>query len=542
MADILLIQPPIRDFYLTAKRTIPYGLACLGGSLRDTGLQVEILDALATRRTRPAPLPAEMAPLEVYYGRPDRSPFSLFHGYTHYGMSETAIARHAGESGAWLVGISSLFTPYADMAIRCAEIVRKALPRSIVVLGGHHPTVFPQRVMASPAVDYVLRGEGEVSLAALAAALRNGTPVSDIAGAVWRDAGGGLMIRPPAVMDRLDRFAPPDLSLINQRYYCRGGRGAAVVVASRGCPLSCSYCCMGDETAPPYRRRSVESVLSEIEEAVYRHGAGFVDFEDENISLDRRWFLDLLQGVVSRFGPRVIELRAMNGLLPSSLDRQVVDRMQQAGFDTLNLSLGASNDEQLRRFRRPDLRTAFDHALGLAETFGLGAVGYVIAGAPFQRPRDSLADLLYLAQRRVLAGLSIYYPAPPSHDYALCEKLGLLPQSPRLMRSSALPISHTTSRLEAVTLMRLARILNFIKSLVDADEGLPRPAPLPANIALQGRERIEIGRKLLASFLHDGRIPGIDGDGEIFEHVVSLDLTRRFVDGLKRIRIRGATR
>jgi hypothetical protein len=166
----------------------------------------------------------------------------------------------------------------------------------------------------------------------------------------------------------------------------------------------------------------------------------------------------------------------------------------------------------------------------------------VIAGAPFQKPQDSLADLLYLAQRRVLVGLSIYYPAPPSHDYALCERLGLLPKSLRLMRSSALPISHTTSRLEAVTLMRLARILNFIKSLVDAESELPRPAPLTVNIALKGADRGEIGLRLLASFLYDGRILGIDPEGEVFEHAVSYNLSRCFIDRLKRIRIRGATR
>ena len=37
MVDVLLIQPPIHDFYLTAKRTIPYGLACIAAGLIETG-------------------------------------------------------------------------------------------------------------------------------------------------------------------------------------------------------------------------------------------------------------------------------------------------------------------------------------------------------------------------------------------------------------------------------------------------------------------------------------------------------------------------
>ncbi|RPJ71131.1 MAG: radical SAM protein, partial [Desulfobacteraceae bacterium] len=57
MIDLLLVQPPIRDFYLTAKRTIPYGLAAIAAAARAKGLAVAILDGLATPKSRLLPLP-----------------------------------------------------------------------------------------------------------------------------------------------------------------------------------------------------------------------------------------------------------------------------------------------------------------------------------------------------------------------------------------------------------------------------------------------------------------------------------------------------
>ena len=51
MTDILLIQPPIRDFYLTCKRTVPYGLSCIASSLIEVGFSVGIFDALATSKS-----------------------------------------------------------------------------------------------------------------------------------------------------------------------------------------------------------------------------------------------------------------------------------------------------------------------------------------------------------------------------------------------------------------------------------------------------------------------------------------------------------
>ena len=68
MTDILLIQPPVRDFYTTAKRSIPYGLACIAASLLKHGFSVEILDSLATPKSRNIPQPAEMGYLSKYYG------------------------------------------------------------------------------------------------------------------------------------------------------------------------------------------------------------------------------------------------------------------------------------------------------------------------------------------------------------------------------------------------------------------------------------------------------------------------------------------
>ena len=68
MVDICLIQPPIRDFYLTAKRTIPYGLACIAAGLEDSGFSVTIIDAMTKAKSKILPWPDEMAFLDDYYG------------------------------------------------------------------------------------------------------------------------------------------------------------------------------------------------------------------------------------------------------------------------------------------------------------------------------------------------------------------------------------------------------------------------------------------------------------------------------------------
>jgi len=537
MPDILLVQPPIRDFYLTAKRTIPYGLACIAEALMQAGFSVSILDGLATPKSKIVERPKSLDYLEPFYGRDDRSPFALFHHYRHYGYSFQHLGRQARRSGAFLVGISALFTPYIEDALDTAAAIKQTCPDARIALGGHHPTNLPESVMGHPFVDYVLRGDGEVSMPFLAAALQNNTALEKVPGIVFRKSDGRLHISPPARIRSTHEFQLPATRLIDQKYYRRRNGGSAAIVACRGCPLACSYCALRRSA---YIKRPVASVIREMEIAVEHDGARFIDFEDENLTLDRRWFDSLLTEIINRFEHHELELRAMNGLYPPALKGDQIRKMKKAGFKTLNLSLATTSQSQLKRFQRADVRTDFERVLHLAEQHNLQAVGYIIVGAPDQSALQSVADLLYLAGLRVLAGVSVFYPAPGSPDFEKCRELGILPESFARLRSSALPLSQATSRTESVTLMRLGRILNFLKSLKDSGGPIPSAAVFKSGSGLDPADRITTGRHLLQWFLHDGIIRGITSDGEIYVHRCANRLTTRFIEGLRKIDVKGA--
>lgn len=534
MTDIALVQPPIEDFFLTAKRTIPYGLACIGASLEEQGFSVAIIDGLATNKSRIHAWPDEMAYLEPYFGKSDSSPFALFHNYRHFGYSFAHLGKLVRQSGAFLVGISALFTPYCESALESAVVIKKEHPDCHIVVGGHHATALPEMVMRSPAIDYVIRGEGEIALPQLATALKDGWAddydlLCKIPGIVFRQKDGTLHISDPSVIKDPDSRPLPATKLLKNSFYRRKQQGSAVIMASRGCPLRCSYCAVSADSGLPYRKRGVASVLNEIERAVCQENVGFIDFEDENLTIDRAWFMELIKGIFALRQGRDFELRAMNGLYPPSLDEAMILAMREAGFRTLNLAVGSFDPEQLKQFRRPDVGRAHDRVLKLCRKHGLEAVSYVIAGAPGQFAETTLNDLLRLVRQDTVVGLSIFYPAPGSLDYQRAVELEILPDHFSLMRSSAFPLDHTTSRLESVTLLRLSRIINFIKLL--QKEGFALPAPRSfAEVDLSAYPgRRERGLLLLSWFLDDGVIRGITFEGEIYTHQTALELTGKFL-------------
>ncbi len=537
--DIFLVQPPIRDYYLTAKRTLPAGLLSIAAALRREGFSVGLFDALARSKSKPIAPPSGWSDLTTIYGPEDLSPFALFNRYRHFGYGLPTIGTAIRRSKAFLIGISSLFSPYEDMALATAEIARTYRPEATIVLGGHHATALPERLLAHPAVDCVLRGDGEAALPALAHALVNQRPWETVPGIGFRREDGRFFLAPPAFVDDLDELPPPAYDLADTAYYGRRHESSVTIATSRGCPLQCSYCCTGAASAIPYRRRSIAHVMREIRQAADRVSLGFIDFEDENISLNRQWFLCLLDALQSFFGKARPELRAMNGLHPATLEDRVIGRMQQAGFQTLNLSLGTTDADQQKRFGRPDLRVDFDRALEAARRHDLSAVGYLIAGSPGQEPRTVIDDLLFLAERRVLAALSIFYPAPGSSDYEWCRRHGQLPEDIARWRSTALPLGNQQQRLASVTLLRLTRILNFMKACIDREGDIPHPAPIRTKHIAAPVNRWSDGLKLLQAFLHDGQIRGIDREGQIYRHRMDEGLTQAFHQGLEGAVLKG---
>ncbi|MCP3944070.1 MAG: B12-binding domain-containing radical SAM protein [Desulfobacteraceae bacterium] len=540
MPDILLVQPPIEEFYLTCKRTIPYGLASICASLEAKGYSTQILDALATNKSKPIDYPDGFSHLKPYYDRDDISMFSLFFQFKHFGYSYEHLGTTVRNKKPFLVGISSLFTAYCDQAFQTARVIKKFYPQAYIVMGGHHPTHFPKEVLDCRAVDFALRGEGETSLGLLCDALKNKTDLKNVPGLAFRDKDK-IRINPPAWIKDLKCLPPPALDQINQSYYQRNKKAAITVVSSRGCPMPCSYCSVSSTASHGrFRQRDVMDVLKEIEEQANRLSIGFIDFEDENLSLDKNWIMTLLSGLNKIFKENPPELRAMNGLYPPSLDQEIMTAMKKAGFKTLNLSLGSFSKEQLVRFKRPDVRKAHDRSLEIAQKLRLNCVSYIIAGAPGQTAMTSLNDLVCLAQKRTLVGLSIFYPAPGSLDYGVCQKQKLLPQSFSLMRSTALPIDDTTTRLEAVTLLRLARILNFIKSHIDIHGSLPPARSFTDKTIMDDPiDRNNISLKLIQYFLDDGIIRGMDKEKNIYAHKTDLKLCRKFIRQIKNIPVMG---
>jgi radical SAM superfamily enzyme YgiQ (UPF0313 family) len=510
---VVLLQPPVRDFYDTEVRLQPLGLCALKAAVKAhlPGVEVRVQDYRQGWGRRTVKLPAELADLRAYYAVPDRSPFSTFYGYYHFGAAFEVLAEDVARDRPGLVGISSLFSAYHREVLQCAEEI-KARCDVPVVVGGAHASAAPETLLAHPAVDFVIRGEGERPLVELLRALESGR-FEAVPNLAYR-RGSRLVLNPLAENYPLAEIPPPDFSDLPVARYRLGRRPLAALTASRGCPHRCRFCSMQGAFGNGYRRRPVGSLLAEIR---LRHAQGYraLDFEDDNLTLARSEMETLCRGIIREYPEGELVLQAMNGVSYLSLDPELLGLMRRAGFTHMNLSLVSLDEATCRAMGRPHSVEAYLRVIHEAFRLGFGLVTYQILGLPGETVASMIATLVFSARLPVLLGASPFYLPPGA---PLAEGTGEMDRE-RLVRCRLTALG-LESRDEIYTLFVATRILNFLK-------GLPLEAGAEASL----------GEALAAArLLGERAAKGVELLERVFREGVLYAATPRGLEPLPRFR------
>ncbi|MBF0299001.1 MAG: B12-binding domain-containing radical SAM protein, partial [Oligoflexia bacterium] len=118
LTKIILISPPIEDFYDTDIRHQPISLSLLKASiiknLKNLPLDVIIKDYHHGYSKKTIPWPSEFNYLKKYYEKRDQSPFSSFHQYYRFGASIDEILNDLQNliTEDCIVGFTCSFSPY----------------------------------------------------------------------------------------------------------------------------------------------------------------------------------------------------------------------------------------------------------------------------------------------------------------------------------------------------------------------------------------------------------------------------------------------
>ena len=459
---VLLIQPPVQDFYDTDMRLQPIGLCYLKAAVRtylpDVNVIIKDYHSGCGRRT--VEVPKELRYLADYYPTADKSPFSTFHQYYHFGKPFDEIEVEIAAIRPDVVGISSLFTPYYREVLEVAARVKKKLNVPVVV-GGSHASAVPESLLSSPNVDYVIRGEGEKPFVEFLQYLKGKQRIERVPNLAYKSRGETIL-NPISGNFPIEKLSIPDFSDLSPTSYALAGKPMTFMITSRSCPHKCSFCSVHTTFGIDYRRRSLENVLEEIE-LRYSQGYRVVDFEDDNLTYYKHVFKELCRRLIARFPNREIEFVAMNGISYLSLDEELLELMFQAGFSRLNLALVSSDKTVRESTKRPHTLEAYLKVVHKAVQLGFKIVSYQILGLPNESLNSMIQTLAFNARLPVLLGASPFYRTPAS---PIARGLDLTKEDYVKARLTAMAVETDQFRREDIyTLFVTTRIINFFKGL-----------------------------------------------------------------------------
>lgn len=360
---VALITPPYHSGVVESAGTwLNVGFVYIAGSLRAAGYEVDYYDAM-----------------------------SLWHKWPE-------IRQRIEAFKPGLVATTA-FTASIVAALKLCELAKQINPEMITVLGNVHAAFCYDEILQNDhdSLDYIVRGEGEVTLVELLDCLNAGDDPAKVQGlAFWRGSGVVVTPKAPYIHD-LDNL-PTAWDLVEwpiYSYRAKNNARLAIISTSRGCKSQCSFCSQQLFWSQSWRARSPENVIAELELLGSRYGVQVAMLSDELPTFDRvRWerILDLM---IERQVP--VKLLMETRVDDILRDADIMWKYRKAGVEHIYVGVEAGSQETLDLFNKDTEVAQSKQAIDIINGADIVSETSFVLGMPDDTP-ESIAQTIELAK------------------------------------------------------------------------------------------------------------------------------------------------
>lgn len=322
---------------------------------------------------------------------------------------------------------------YANLMTRsnALEIINVAREAGwTTVVGGPEPSSYALEYLQSGA-DFVIFGEGELTMEELLTALRSGAPdsVSKINGIAWLDSDGNLrQTAPRAQIINLDAQPWPARHAIDIHRYVKSwrdahGTGSVNFITARGCPYRCRWC-SNSVYGQTHRRRNPLLVVEEVEWLLHEYTPEMVWVSDDVFTIHYGWLREYAAEMkrrglrvpfectsrANRLNPEMLDLLAELGCfrvwigsesgsprILKAMDRGIkldqvknsVDLCRERGIESGMFLMWGYEGEEME-----DIEATIKHVSATKPDIFFTTVSYPIKGTPYYKQvQDRLVQL-----------------------------------------------------------------------------------------------------------------------------------------------------
>ncbi|MFX1601759.1 MAG: B12-binding domain-containing radical SAM protein, partial [Promethearchaeota archaeon] len=286
-----------------------------------------------------------------------------------------------------IVALTSM-TPQISHAFEVAQMAKDH--GCTTIIGGYQPTLAPDFVIKNPAIDYVVRGEGEHTFRELIEFLNGNkanTTLRNIDGISYRNKVGEVLHNKDRTLEpNLDNFPMPRRDLLDDKKYVYLGARVAQLESSRGCPHNCKFCCIikmwrNSDRPITYRTKSTKRIMQEIYDIDWKND--FIFFCEDNFTIKIKRTKKILETMILSGIPNKMYFSCQSRVDTLYRNPWLVDLMHKAGMRQVFLGIESVHQQSLDAMNKQNTTPEMVRkVVSSLQDRGISIFGGVIIGFP----------------------------------------------------------------------------------------------------------------------------------------------------------------
>lgn len=305
---------------------------------------------------------------------------------------------------------------HLDETEKYAKRILKANPENVIIYGGPLPSAIPEMMFEKCSCDYIVAGEGEITLPALVNSIFQGVYYPEHIEGVYYKKGNYVYGKKYRRMRKLDHLSNPDYSLIDMdfyiNYYVETGQSFQIM-ASRGCVANCSFCLKFCGNGLSFR--SVDSVLDEIAYVIENYKLNRFYFVDENFLQIKKFFYEF----INKKKERKLDFSFIGQSRIDAISEDICRLGSENGLRCISMGVESVNQQILDKINKNLSIEEVEDKLKLLVKYDIDMSLNFIIGFPWETERDYI-ELIKFVERNSLQKkfkLSYLTPLPSTQLY-----------------------------------------------------------------------------------------------------------------------------